>query len=105
MKRGEVWLCALDPTAGHEIQKTRPCLIVSPDELNARLPTIIVAPLTSGSHLTRYRVVARFRGKDGLILPDQIRTLDRRRGLKRLGTVDSQTLSDVLGVLADMFIV
>lgn len=103
MKRGEVWLCKLDPTVGSKIQKTRPCLVVSPDELNARVPTIIVAPLTSGSFPTRFRVAARFRGKDGLILPDQVRAIDRRRMIKRLGSVDEATLVAVLGVLRNMF--
>lgn len=103
MKRGEVWLCTLDPTVGREIQKTRPCLIVSPDELNQRAPTMIVVPLTSGSHPTRFRVLVRFKGKDGLLLPDQLRTVDRRRLVKRLGTVDTTTLSAVLQVLTTMF--
>lgn len=103
MKRGEVWLCRLDPTVGREIQKTRPCLIVSPDELNALSPVLIVAPLTSGSRPARFRVAVNFRGKEGLILPDQIRALDRQRMLKRLGAVDSPTLSAVLTVLTDMF--
>ena len=103
MKRGEVWLCTLDPTLRHEIQKTRPCVIVSPDELNLRSHTMIVAPLTSGSSPARFRVRIRFRGKDGLILPDQIRTIDRRRIVKRLGTIDAPTLSSVLAVLTDMF--
>lgn len=105
MKRGEVWLCTLDPTVGREIQKTRPCLIVSPDELNRRSPTIIVASLTSGSHPMRFRVPVRFRNNDGLILPDQIRTLDRQRIVKRLGAVDAATLSAVLSVLTEMFAV
>ena len=105
MKRGEVWLCTLDPTVGHEIQKIRPCLIVSPDELNERSPTIIVAPLTSGSRPARFRIAAQFLGKNGLILPDQIRTLDRRRARKRLGIIDNPTLSAVLAVLTNMFAV
>jgi mRNA interferase MazF len=104
VKRGEVWLCTLDPTIGSEIRKTRPCLVVSPDDLNRRLPTIIVAPLTSGSHLTRYRVPTRFRRKDGLVLPDQIRALDRRRLINRLGTLDDATVEAVLQVLRDMFV-
>jgi mRNA interferase MazF len=79
VRRGEVWLAALDPTVGAEIQKTRPCLIVSPDELNKVLATLIVAPLTTGSHPARFRVPVRFRGRDGLILPDQIRTIARQR--------------------------
>lgn len=94
----------LDPTVGSKIQKTRPCLIVSPDDLNQRSPTIIVAPLTSGSRATRFRVAARFRNQDGLVLPDQVRALDRRRLLKRLGLVDATTLTAVLAVFTEMFV-
>ena len=103
VKRGEVWLCRLDPTVGREIQKTRPCLIVSPDELNARSPVVIVVPLTSGSRPARFRVAVTFHGKEGLILPDQVRALDRQRLLKRLGAIDDPTLLAVLAVLTDMF--
>lgn len=103
MRRGEVWLCALDPTVGREIRKTRPCLIVSPDDLNRRLQTVVIAPLTSGSRPTRFRVPVRFREKDGLILPDQIRTLDRQRLVKRLGAVPEQVLAGTLNILTNMF--
>lgn len=101
--RGEVWLCALDPTVGREIPKTRPCVIVSPDELNASLATVIVAPMTSGSQPARFRVAVRFRGKDGLILPDQLQTLGRARLVKRMGRVDAAALGGVLRVLGEMF--
>lgn len=101
--RGEVWLAALDPTIGREIQKTRPCLIVSPDELNANLRTVIVAPLTTGSKAAPFRAAVRFAGKSGLILPDQIRTLDRQRLVKRLGRVDKATLEQILLILRQMF--
>lgn len=101
--RGEVWLAALDPTVGSEIQKTRPCVIVSPDELNTRLRTAIVAPMTTGSRPAPFRVPVRFKGKDGLILPDQMRTLDTLRLVKRLGKIDAVTLRQVLGVLGEMF--
>ncbi len=103
MKRGEVWLVTLDPTVGREIRKTRPCVIVSPDELNQRAPLMIVAPLTSGSHPTRFRVSVTFKGKDGLILPDQVRAVDRQRLVKRLGAIDAATMSATLAVLSDMF--
>ena len=105
MKRGEVWLCTLDPTVGSEIQKTRPCVIVSPDDLNQRSAVVIVAPLTSGSRLTRFRVAAQFRGKNGLILPDQVRALDRQRLVKRLGAIDPSALKAVLNVFTEMFAV
>ena len=103
VKRGDVWLAALDPTVGSEIQKTRPCLIVSPDELNAHLRTAIVAPLTTGSRPAPFRVPVRFQGKDGLILPDQMRTLDKRRLVKPLGRVEDQTIEEVLRVLRELF--
>ena len=102
-KRGEVWLAALDPTVGSEIQKTRPCVIVSPDELNAALRTVIVAPMTTGSHPAPFRAAVRFQGKSGLILTEQIRTLDAARLTKKLGKVDSRTLGTVLQMLANMF--
>jgi mRNA interferase MazF len=102
-KRGEIWLAALDPTVGSEIRKTRPCLIVSPDELNDHLRTVAAVPLTTGSHPAPFRVAARFQGKDGLILADQLRTLDRRRLVKKLGGIDRATLGAVLEVLRRMF--
>ena len=103
VKRGEIWLAALDPTVGSEIRKTRPCLIVSPDELNAHLRTLVVAPLTSGSRPAPFRVPIRFQGKDGLVLPDQMRTLDRRRLVKRLGAAKPETVKAVLAVLRELF--
>lgn len=103
MKRGEVWLAALDPTVGSEIQKTRPCLIVSPDELNAHLRTAIVAPMTTGSRPAPFRISVKFKGKAGLILPDQMRTVDKSRLVKRLGKIDAATLSMVITVLGKMF--
>lgn len=102
-KRGDVWLAALDPTVGSEIQKTRPCLIVSPDELNTHLRTVIVAPMTTGSRPAPFRVPIKFKGKEGLILPDQMRTLDKTRLVKRMGKVEGPTLTAALGVLAEMF--
>ena len=101
--RGEVWLAALDPTVGSEIQKTRPCVIVSPDELNAGLRTVIVAPMTTGSRPAPFRVAVRFKGKDGLILPDQLRTLDKARLVKRLGKIEARILAALLRVLEELF--
>ncbi len=103
MKRGEVWLCRLDPTVGSEIKKTRPCVIVSPDDLNQRLQTVIVAPLTSAGRLARFRVQANFQGVAGVVVPDQMRALDRQRLVKRLGQLDRQTMTAVLIVLTTMF--
>ena len=104
VKRGEVWLAALDPTIGSEIRKTRPCLIVSPDELNDRLRTTIVCPMTTGSRPAPFRVAVKFKGKEGLVLPDQVRPIDRARLVKRLGRVDTGTLGLVLDVLSEIFV-
>jgi mRNA interferase MazF len=103
VKRGEVWLVTLDPTVGTEITKTRPCLIVSPDEMNRVLRRVIVAPLTSGSHPAPFRVASTLRGKPGLILLDQIRTVDRQRIVKRFGEVPDTTLKETLSVLNALF--
>ena len=101
--RGEVWLAGLDPAVGREIRKTRPCLIVSPDSLNRFLATITAMPLTSGSSSARFRVPVEFKGTTGLLLCDQLRTLDRTRLIKRLGIVDDLALERALAVLRDMF--
>jgi len=101
--RGEVWLIALDPTVGSEIKKTRPCVIISPAEMHDYLRTVIVAPMTTGSKPAPYRISVRFRGKSGLVLLDQIRTLDKTRLATRLGTVGPKTLQTTLDVLRNMF--
>jgi mRNA interferase MazF len=101
--RGEVHLVRLDPTLGSEIQKTRPCVIVSPDELNAHLHTVIVAPMTTGGRAYPWRVRCRFQQRSGYVVLDQLRTVDRERLVKKLGAVSSQTLIQVLGVLQEMF--
>jgi len=103
VKRGEVWLAALDPTVGSEIQKTRPCLVVSPPELNDHLRTVIVAPMTSKSRPAGFRVLLTFQGVDGLILLEQSRAIDRKRLVKRLGAVPPGTLTRALGVLRELF--
>jgi mRNA interferase MazF len=101
--RGEIWLAALDPTIGSEIQKTRPCVIISPPEMHDYLRTITVAPMTTGSHPAPYRIPLRFRRRNGLILLDQLRTLDRLRLVRRLGAVDARVLSLTLATLREMF--
>ena len=102
-KRGEVYLVSLDPTMGQEIKKTRPCVIVSPDELNAHLATFIVAPMTTGGHPYPFRIPCRFQRKDGFIVIDQLRTVDGRRLVRRLGKVHPTTLQKVLETLQEMF--
>jgi mRNA interferase MazF len=101
--RGEVWLAALDPTVGSEIQKARPCLIVSPPEMNDRLPVIIAAPMTTGSRPAPSRISVRFQDRSGLILLEQIRALDKRRLIRQLGTIDRDTLSATLATLREIF--
>ena len=103
MKRGDVWLCRLDSTVGTEIKKTRPCLIVSPDDMNDRLQTVIVAPLTSGGRPAPFRPTIRFRNIDGIILPDQMRALDRKRLVKRLDAIETANLDNVLTTIGRMF--
>ena len=101
--RGEVWLAALDPTVGSEIQKTRPCVVISPPEMHDYLRTVIVAPMTTAGHPAPYRIPVAFGGKNGLILVDQIRALDKKRLVKRLGAIADRTLSDTLSTLQEVF--
>jgi mRNA interferase MazF len=103
IRRGEVYLLELSHTRGREIRKARPCIIVSPDELNAHMRTFIVAPLTTGSHPYPFRIPCRFGGKDGHVVLDQLRTIDRERLVKRLGALSAPTLSKALSVLQEMF--
>jgi mRNA interferase MazF len=102
-RTGEIWLTQLDPTVGSEIQKTRPCVVVSPDDMNLHLRTVIVAPMTTGSRPASFRIPLTFKGKHGLILLDQLRTLDGVRLVKRLGALRPQTLGATLKTLQDMF--
>jgi mRNA interferase MazF len=103
VKRGEIWLVALDPTVGSEIKKSRPCVIISPPELNEHLRTVMVAPMTSKSFPAPFRVPVTHAAKKGLIVLDQIRTVDKIRLFKRLGTVNTKTLSKVLTTLQEVF--
>lgn len=102
-QRGEIWLAALDPTLGSEIKKTRPCLVISPSEMNDHLRTVIVAPMTTGSRPAPFRIDIVFQRKRGLILLDQVRTLDRQRLVKRMSSANPQVLNDVLDALRDMY--
>ena len=103
VRRGEVHLVDLSPTQGGESRKTRPCLIVSPDELNEHLQTCIVAPMTTGSHAYPFRVPCRFKGRSGHVVADQIRTVDAGRLVQRLGKLPPRSVQSVLGVLQEMF--
>jgi mRNA interferase MazF len=102
-RRGEVHLVSLDPTRGSEIKKTRPCVVVSPDELNLHLRTVIVAPMTSGGQSFPFRVPCKFEGKQGHIVLDQLRTVDRERLVRRLGKLPVPTVEKALAVLLEMF--
>ena len=103
VKRFDVYLVNLDPTVGSEIKKTRPCLIVSPDEMNRNIRTLIIAPMTSGQKDYPTRVSCTFRKKQGQIVLDQIRTIDKARLIKKLGTIDSSAQLDVISILQKLF--
>jgi mRNA interferase MazF len=103
VSRGEVCLIQLDPTRGSEIRKTRPCLVISPDELNQHLHALIVVPMTTGGQAYPWRVACRFRNRAGFVAIDQLRTVDMERITKRLGRISSNTLFSVLKVLQEMF--
>ena len=103
VERADVYLVSLDPTIGSEIKKTRPCLVISPDEMNRHLRTVIVAPLTSQGRLYPTRVRCHFDDRDGLIVLDQIRTVDITRLVRKLGRIESATMSAVLSTLGRIF--
>ena len=101
--RFEVYLVNLDPTIGREIKKTRPCLIISPDEINRNIGTVIIAPMTTKRRAYPTRVAVRFQGKDGQIVLDQLRTIDKSRLVKKLGVISGPTQTTVLNALASLF--
>ena len=103
VSRFEVYLVNLDPTLGTEIRKTRPCVVVSPDEMNRHIRTVIVAPMTTKGRLYPTRVRCRFGGKTGQIVLDQIRAVDIARLVRRLGRIDRRTSEAVVALLQEMF--
>mgnify|MGYP002654335788 CR=1 FL=1 len=103
VSRGEIWLIKLDPTKGSEIKKTRPCLIVSPQEMNDYLSTVIIAPMTTKAKTAEFRIPITHDKKQGLILLDQIRTIDKTRLLKKIGSSSPKTLQASLRVLQEAF--
>jgi mRNA interferase MazF len=103
ISRFEVYLVNLDPTVGSEIKKVRPCLVVSPDALNRKLRTVIVAPMSTKGHFFPTRVSCRFKGKPGQVVLDQIRAIDQMRLIKKLGRLESKTAAGVLEKLQEMF--
>jgi mRNA interferase MazF len=103
VERADVYLVNLDPTIGSEIKKTRPCVVISPDEMNRYLHTVIVAPLTSQGRLYPTRVRCRFDDQDGLVVLDQIRTVDVTRLVRRLGRIEPATMTAILSTLGRIF--
>ncbi len=101
--RLDIFLVRLDPTEGHEIRKTRPCVVVSPDEMNRHLGTVLVAPMTTQGQSYASRVPVTFEGKSGQIVLDQLRTVDKQRLVRRLGKLSGTTGQNVLALLAEMF--
>ena len=102
-KRFDVFLVNLDPTIGNEIQKTRPCVIVSPDEMNRNISTVIIAPMTTKGREYPTRVICQFQNKDGQIVLDQIRTVNKSRLVKKIGQISQDEQREVLNILAEMF--
>ena len=103
VKRFDVFLVNLDPTIGSEIQKTRPCVVISPDEMNRHIATVIIAPMTTKGKQYPTRVVCEFQGKNGQIVLDQIRTVDKNRLVKKLGRISQNEQKILLATLAEMF--
>ena len=104
LKQYHVYLVNLDPTVGHEIKKTRPCLVISPDEMNRHLQTVMIAPMTTKSHEYPSRVALRFKGKDAWVVLDQIRTVDRERLVKELGKLESRNVRSIKDVIREMLV-
>ena len=103
MNRGEIWLVNLDPTVGSEIKKTRPCVVVSPPELNQNLRTVMMAPMTSKGFAAPFRVPVTHAGTKGLIVLDQLRAVDKQRLVMKLGQVSAKTMGNVLKTLQELF--
>lgn len=102
-KRFDIFLVNLDPTIGSEIQKTRPCVIVSPDEMNRNISTVIIAPMTTKGREYPTRVICQFQNKDGQIVVDQIRTVDKSRLVKKIGQISQDEQREVLNILTEIF--
>ena len=104
MEQYSICLVNLEPTIGHEIKKTRPCVIISPDEMNQNISTIIIAPMTTKSHAYPTRIPLTFQGKKGWIVLDQIRTIDKRRVIKKLGKISTNKIAEVKNVINEMLV-
>ena len=104
LKQYHVYLVNLDPTVGHEIKKTRPCLVISPDEMNRHLQTVMIAPMITKSHEYPSRVALRFKGRDAWVVLDQIRTVDRERLVKELGRLEIRIVRSIKDVIREMLV-
>lgn len=104
VKQYDILLINLDPTIGHEIKKVRPCVVISPDEMNRNIETVIIAPMASRGHAYPTRVPVRFKGKEGWIVLDQIRTVDRKRLIKKLGRLEQETVKNIKSVIQEMLV-
>ena len=104
IKQYEVYLISLDPTIGHEIKKARPCVIISPNEMNKNISTVIIAPLTTQSHFYPTRTPLKFTGKEALIVLDQLRTVDRKRLIKKLGKIEQVIINQVKSIIKEMLV-
>jgi mRNA interferase MazF len=104
MKQYDIFLVSLDPTVGHEIKKTRPCLIISPDEMNEHISTVIIAPMTTKSRDYPTRVSTSLKGKKGWVVLDQIRTIDKKRLIKKLGHLHKGKVQEVKAILQEMLV-
>lgn len=104
IKQYDVFLVCLDPTIGHEIKKSRPCVVISPDEMNKYISTVIIAPMTSQSHEYPTRIRVRFKGKDGRIVLDQLRTVDKRRLVKKLGKINVKAVNNIKTIIKEMLV-
>jgi len=104
VKQYEVFLVTLDPTIGHEIKKPRPCVVISPNEMNSQTSTVIIASMTTKTHLFPTRIPLKFRRKNGWVVLDQIRTVDKRRLVKKLGKIDGKTVVEIKAVIKEMLV-
>ena len=104
IRQYEVYLISLDPTIGHEIKKARPCVIISPDEMNKNISTVIIAPMTTQSHFYPTRIPLKFTGKEAWIVLDQLRTVDRKRLIKKLGEIDQKNINKVKSIIKEMLV-
>jgi mRNA interferase MazF len=104
MKQSDIYLISLDPTVGHEIRKSRPCVVISPDEMNQNISTVIIAPMTTKSHPYPTRVPIEFKGKEGWIVLDQIRTVDKQRLVAKLGQLRPSLRKKVKAVIQEMLV-